>query len=207
MEKLDLAKKYPHYYKAKTKPEIIELPRATYLSITGKGDPSSKSYLDNIQALYSVAYTLKFLYKTVEKDFVVAKLEGLWWFTPADGVEVTMWDAPLKIPREEWYWRMLIRLPDYVTDAKVRQAIKTVVDKKNIEQARKVELFSMTEGKVVQMLHIGPYSKEPETLEKMDAFMKEHKFSKAGEHHEIYLSDFRKTPPEKLRTILREPVK
>ncbi len=207
MEKLDLTKEYKKYYTAKTKPETVTIDTAQYLSITGKGDPSDKLFAENIEALYSVAYTIKFSFKALNKDFVVAKLEGLWWFDDKKYKNISISDSPKLIPRSEWEYRLLIRLPEFVSKADIDSAIKIVLEKKWIQKAKLIELFKMKEGKVVQMLHVGPFDKEPETLLVMTEFIKENKFLKNGLHHEIYLSDFRKTEPAKLKTILREPVK
>ncbi len=207
MTKLDLTKEYKAYYTAKSKPELVTIEKARFLSMTGKGDPSGEGYADNLEALYSVAYTLKFRCKEAGNDFVVAKLEGLWNFDEEKYKGITVHEAPLKIPRSEWNYRMLIRMPDFVTKEHLEQAVETVVRKKQISLASNVEWYEMEEGKVVQMLHVGPFSDEPETLKQIMAFCEEHKLSKNGLHHEIYLSDFRKTVPEKLKTILREPVK
>ena len=207
MEKLDLVKKYKTYYKAKTKPEIVEIEAAQYLSITGKGDPSGEGFARHIEAMYPLAYTLKFMFKTMDRDFAVPKLEGLWSFDEALYGHVTMAEAPTAIPRSEWEYRLLIRLPEYVEQQHIQQAIETVVFKKNLELAREIELYKMNEGKSVQMLHVGPFDREPETLQIMMAFMEAHGLSRNGLHHEIYLSDFRKTAPEQLKTILREPVR
>ncbi|WP_300666118.1 GyrI-like domain-containing protein [Fluviicola sp.] len=207
MTKLDLTKEYKAYYTAKNKPELLTIEKASFLSITGKGDPSGQDYAENIQALYSVAYGVKFLCKALGKDFVVPKLEGLWSFDTDKYQGFAMDEAPLKIPRSEWNYRMLIRMPDFVTKEQLEQAIQTVVSKKQIGLAAYVEFYEMEEGKVVQMLHVGPFSDEPETLKQILAFCEEHQLIKNGLHHEIYLSDFRKTAPEKLKTILREPVK
>ena len=207
MTKLDLTKEHKAYYTATSKPELLTIGKAQFLSITGKGDPSGKTYADKLQALYSVAYAVKFLYKAMDKDFVVAKLEGLWSFDEDKYAGLSADEAPLKIPRSEWNYRMLIRIPDFVTREQLERAVKTVVNQKQISLAAEIERFEMEEGKVVQMLHKGPFSEEPETLKQIVAFCEEHRLSKNGLHHEIYLSDPRKTAPEKLKTILREPVK
>lgn len=116
-------------------------------------------------------------------------------------------EAPTAIPRSDWEYRLMIRLPEYVGEADVNQAVEEVVAKKEIGLAREVGLHTLHEGKCVQMLHVGPFEKEPETLAQIGAFCKERGLQQNGLHHEIYLSDFRKTAPEKLKTILREPVK
>ncbi len=207
MEKLDLTREYKHYYKAKAKPEIVDIEAAKFLSIRGKGDPSGEDYADRIGALYPVAYTLKFMHKTLGQDFAVAKLEGQWWYDTEKFGYPSMDDAPKQIPRSEWEYRMLIRLPEFVEKQHILQAIETVVFKKNLALAKEIELFEMKEGKCVQMLHVGPFDTEPETLKQIMTFCEVNGFQQNGLHHEIYLSDFRKTAPEKLKTILREPVK
>ncbi len=207
MEKLDLGKQYKAYYTATTKPALVQIEAAKYLSIVGKGDPSGTEYADNLQALYATAYGIKFWYKAQKQDFVVAKLEGLWWFDEAKYKDIPMADSPTQIPRSEWHYRMLIRLPEYVTIEAIQQIADEVATKKQITLAKKVELYEMEEGKCIQMLHIGPFDKEPESLKQIMRFSEAHQLVRNGLHHEIYLSDFRKTAPEKLKTILREPVK
>lgn len=207
MEKLDLAKKHKEYFTASTKPQIIEFYEAQYLSILGKGDPSSSEFSNDIQALYTTAYAVKFLAKASGNDFVVSKLEGLWWFDEEKYKSFTISDAPQKIPRSEWEYRLLIRLPDFVSADMIEKAKQTALEKKGISKANEIALFKLKEGKCVQMMHVGSFASEPETLLIMDKFMKEKGFHKNGLHHEIYLSDFRKVSEDKLKTILREPVK
>lgn len=207
MEKTDLSKQYKQYYSAKRNPELVNIEAARFLSITGKGDPSGPAFADSIQALYSAAYGIKFFYKEQGKDFVVAKLEGLWKFDAANYKDVSMSDAPKLIPRSEWEYRLLIRLPDFVGKEVVAKALPEIAAKKNIARATDVEWFEMNEGKSVQMLHVGPFSTEPESLQKIADFCLEKGLQQNGLHHEIYLSDFRKTAEAKLKTILREPVK
>lgn len=207
MEKLDLTKKYKAYYTAKPKPEIVTIPPTRYLSIEGLGDPSQPLFTEKLQALYPVAYTLKFICKSRGQDFVVPKLEGLWWYDENKYPNVTFTGTPTNVKREDWQYRLLIRIPDFVKESDVVNAIAVVQEKKQVEPAGEIRMHELNEGKVVQMLHVGPFDKEPETLQKIYAFTKEHDLKKNGLHHEIYLSDFRKTPPEKLKTILREPVR
>ena len=207
MDKLDLTKKYKTYYTAKTKPELVQIEVAQFISICGKGDPNDKPFSDNIEALYSTAYTLKFIYKAIEKDFVVSKLEGLWWFDEAKYTGKDMVTTTVEVPRSEWEYRLLIRLPDFVTKQELEKAKETVLTKKGIQLAKQIEFHEMTEGKCVQMLHLGPFSTEPATLKQIQNFCETNALTKNGFHHEIYLSDFRKTESDKLKTILREPVK
>lgn len=206
MEKLDLSKQYKAYFTAKTTPALVNIEAAQFISIPGKGDPAGKAFSLHIQALYSTAYTLKFACKARSMDFVVSKLEGLWWFDEQKFVGKTADDIPVEVPRSEWEYRLLIRLPDFVTKQDIDNAIAAVVLKKEMQLAKQVEFYTMNEGQCIQMLHIGPFSTEPESLKKIMLFAKANNLVKNGHHHEIYLSDFRKTAPEKLKTILREPV-
>ncbi|NML20812.1 hypothetical protein HHL16_08000 [Pseudoflavitalea sp. G-6-1-2] len=207
MEKTDLVKLYKDYYTAKSNPQVLELPPAQYLSITGIGDPSDAAFIENIQALYTTAYAVKFFYKAGGKDFTVSKLEGLWHFDLKKYEGISMDEAPLKIPRSEWSYRLLIRMPDYVLQSAVEGMLGEIADRKENPLVKKVEWFTLHEGKCAQVLHTGPFSEEPKTLQKLSAFMQEKGLQHNGLHHEIYLSDFRRTAPEKLKTILREPVK
>lgn len=207
MEKTDLSKQYKQYFTAKTEPQLVEIGPAQFISIAGKGDPSGESFSGSIQALYTVAYSVKFSYKEQGKDFVVSKLEGLWKFDAEKYKGIGMADAPSKIPRSEWEYRLLIRLPDFVSRGFVEKALPEIAARKGMEDVKKVEWFEMNEGKCVQLLHKGPYATEPVSLAKIAAFSAEKGLQQNGLHHEIYLSDFRKTVPENLKTILREPVK
>ena len=207
MEKLDLSKQFKSYYTAKTQPTIAQIEAAQFLSIPGHGDPDDADFSANIQALYTTAYALKFAYKQKGQDFAVAKLEGLWWFDEKKYAGLSMIESVQKVPRKAWEYRLLIRMPEYVTATEVEKAIQSVIVKKQVDRAQNISLHQMNEGKVVQMLHIGPFATEIETLLEMGKFMEANQMARNGLHHEIYLSDFRKTAPEKLKTILREPVK
>lgn len=207
MEKTDLTKVFKQYFSAKAKPELVDIEAAQFISITGKGDPSGDAFAGSIQALYTAAYGIKFFYKEQGKDFVVSKLEGLWQFDLEKYKGIGMADAPASIPRSEWEYRLLIRMPDFVSREVVEKALPEISIKKENAQVKQVEWFEMKEGKSVQMLHVGPFSTEPESLALMAQFMAEKGLAHNGLHHEIYLSDFRKTPDAKLKTILREPVK
>jgi hypothetical protein len=207
MEKLDLTKKYKTYFTAKTKPGLIEIEKAQFISVQGKGDPNERAFAERIETMYPVAYFIKFAFKEKGKDFTVSKLEGLWWFDEKKYETKSMSDTSIDIPRSEWEYRLLILLPDFVTKKDFEKAVEAVVEKKGLTMAKQLEFFEMHEGKCVQMLHVGPFSTEPESLKVIEKFCIENKLAKNGPHHEIYLSDFRKTKPEKLKTILREPVK
>lgn len=206
MNKLDLTKKYKAYFTAKTKPNLVTIEAAHFISITGKGDPGGPEFTSHIQALYPIAYAIKFIHKAQNNDFTVSKLEGLWWFdeNKYPGKNIT---TATEVPRCEWEYRLLIRMPEFVTAKDLETARETVSVKKDVPLAARVEFYKMNEGRCVQMMHVGPFSKEPESLLQIAAFSEQHKLERNGLHHEIYLSDFRKTAPEKLKTILREPVK
>ena len=199
--KLDLTKEYKTYYTAKTIPEIVNVEEGKFLTIEGKGAPGSDEFQSKVSALYSLAYSIKILMKKEDKDFTVAKLEGLWWVES---------DKPwYEIPREEWRWKLLIRQPEFVTSKIFENGKQEVIKKKKLELVNEVKFERMKEGKCVQILHIGPYSTEPESIAKMRKVMDKKNLMPNGLHHEIYLvmAYPRKVPDEKLKTILRQPVK
>jgi hypothetical protein len=198
-KKVDLTKEYKSYYTAKTTPEIVEIEEGQFLTIEGKGAPGGEEFQAKVSALYSLAYGVKNICKREGRDFVVPKLEGLWWVDS---------DKPaLEVPREKWRWKLLIRMPEFVTYEMVEKARKEVIKKKSIEIVKEIRFEKMKEGKCVQILHIGPYSTESESIEKMKKLMEDRNLVENGPHHEIYLSDPRRIAPEKMKTILRQPVK
>lgn len=207
MEKSDLTKLHKSYYSATEIPKIVTFEKIQYLSILGKGDPSLKNFSDTIEALYATAYAIKFIYKALKNDFVVPKLEGLWWYDEELHKGLTIDEAPHKVKRSEWEYRLMIRMPDFVTAEVIEQMVANTAAKKLLPKVNDIHLFFLEEGKCVQALHVGPFDKEPETLNRINDFIQSNNFSRNGLHHEIYLSDFRKTSPDKLKTILREPVK
>ena len=197
--KLDLTKEYKTYYRAKTNPEVVEFGEIPFLTIEGKGEPGGREFTSTVEALYPLAYGVKNICKKQGKDFGVPKLEGLWWVES---------DRPaLEVPREDWRWKLLIRLPDFVTSKMVEKARNEVFKKKGIELVKEIKFEKIKEGKCIQILHIGPYSTEPESLAKMRKLMEQKNIVESGLHHEIYLSDPRKVTPEKMKTIIRQPVK
>ncbi len=204
--KTDFTKEYKAYYSASTRPELIHIEPATYLSIQGQGDPSSAKFADDIQALYSLAYAVKFYFKAKGADFVVPKLEGIWWFDESRYSQLTMSTAPQQIPRSEWHYRLLLRMPEQLGNTTLNMLREETIAKKAMPELEKVVLHQLNEGRCIQILHNGPFDREPETLAVLQTYMEDYGFRRNGPHHEIYLSDFRKSPPEKLRTILREPV-
>ncbi|MGG1516741.1 GyrI-like domain-containing protein [Paenibacillus oryzisoli] len=200
MEKLDLGKLYKSYYTAQAKPQLIEFETAHYVTITGQGDPDGETFARATEALYTVSYGVKGLCKQDERDFTVPKLEGLWW------VDGDLRQA-LKVPRAEWRWKLLIRMPTYVALEQVDEARqKAMKKKKELVELGDVRFEKLHEGQCVQMLHVGPYATEPETLRQMEDFINAEGWAYAGLHHEIYLSDPRRVEPAKMKTILRYPV-
>ena len=196
--KLDLTKEFRNYYRAKATPEVIELDEAPFLTLEGKGEPGGSEFARKIEALYPVAYSVKNLSKKQGQDFVVPKLEALWW--------VDSDKLALEVPREEWRWKLLIRLPDFVTGQMVETAKEETFKNKALELAKMTKFERLKEGKCVQAMHVGSYSSETETIEKMRDFMRANNLTDRGFHHEIYLSDPRRATEEKLKTILRQPV-
>ncbi|SHL80713.1 hypothetical protein SAMN05444266_10555 [Chitinophaga jiangningensis] len=200
MEKLDLTKAYKSYYTAGKAVELVNIEDALFLAIPGKGDPDGPAFAQDVEALYSIAYAIKFINKAAGQDFVVTKLEGYWW------VDDTATD-PLKVPRHLWNYELVLRLPDYVTHQQFVQAVTTTEKKKSNPRLRAVDLKEIEGGMAVQIMHTGPFSEEPASLQQLDAFMRARHLKFHGRHHEIYLSDFRKTEPAKLKTILRHSVR
>lgn len=207
MEKLDLTKHDKAYYSAGAKPELKKLAACSYLSIAGKGDPSAPDFQLVLQALYSVAYHIKFSCKAEGNDFVVPKLEGIWSFDSQKYKGIGMAEAPQKVPRSQWNYQMLIRLPDFVTPRHVDKAKLNVMAKKGLDLVKNVGYFQLPARTVAEMLHLGPFETEPVTLLQLQQFIVERKLLPDGLHQEVYLSNFNTTAPEKLKTILREPVK
>ncbi len=199
MVKLDLVKEYKVYYKSGTKPEIVEFDPVKYLTIEGKGEPAGDVFTRKIEALYPLAYGIKKVCKDKGNDFGVPKLEGLWW---VEGNK-----PALEVPRSEWCWKLLIRMPEFVTKEMMVSVQPGVAKKKKNELIHEISFEKITEGRCVQIMHIGPYSTEPDTINKLMAFMAESGLSVNGLHHEIYLSDPRKTEPSKMKTLIRYPVK
>ena len=200
-EKIDLFKLHKDQYVSSKKPKLVETKPAKYLSITGHGAPGGKEFEAKIGALYGMAFTIKMTRKFAGKgDYVVCKLENQMWL---DG---DMQNSS-NIEPKQWNWKLFIRTPDFVTDEDLQQAQKVLLEKGKEPEVKQVKFETISEGLCVQMLHVGPYDKEPETVEIMAAFAQEQGLELYGRHHEIYISDPRRVPPERLKTILRRPVK
>ncbi len=199
MTKLDLRKELKKFYTAKVKPELIDVPEGKFLAIQGKGDPNGVEYQEAMQALYGLSYTLKFDQKAKGRDYTVMHLEGLWW------VEGGVFDLNDPAPREMWRWKSMIRQPDFITGEMVEE-VRPKVREKSGPKADEVKLESFHEGLSAQVMHVGPYSEEGPTIQLLHGFIDESGYRPRGDHHEIYLGDPRRTKPEKLKTILRQPV-
>jgi len=199
-EKIDLYKLHKNEYVAPKKPVLIDVQPAAYLAITGTGEPGGEAFQERLGALYSVAYTIKMTRKFEGlQDYAVCKLEGQWWLE--DGS-----DDFSKTPKNQWRWRLLIRTPDFIRQSDLDKAVATLTAKGKSPAVKDVKLETVDEGRCVQMLHIGPYDREEETIAAMNSLVEQQGLSRCGLHHEIYLSDPRRIPPERLKTILRLPV-
>lgn len=205
----DYKKEYRSFYLPGNKPEIVDVPQMNFIAVKGSGDPNPEDseYKKAVGLLYGVAYTIKMSKKTDHRmegyfDFVVPPLEGLWWQN-----ENGLMDYSHK---ENFNWISLIRIPDFVSREEFDWAIREASQKKK-QDFSKVEYFSFTEGLCVQCMHNGPYEDEPATVDLMDNFIEtqgyENDFSGNRRHHEIYLSDPRKTTPDKLKTVIRHPIR
>lgn len=200
-EVLNLLEKHKDEYVAKRQPVLVDVGPATYLTITGRGGPGSETFVKGIGTLYGAAYTLKMKTKfAAGRDYMICPLGCLWWGTNKSHGFVDE-------PKEAWNWKLLIRTPDFITKEDVAAAVGQSAGQGAGAGEQKVKLETLNEGRCVQVLHIGPYDKETETIATMLAYAKEQGLSPAGPHHEIYLSDPNRAAPEKLRTILRQPVK
>ena len=204
----DFKKEYKEYYLPKNKPEIVTVPPMKYIAVRGEGDPNAEggAYQQAIGVLYAVAYTLKMSHKTGHKiegffEYVVPPLEGFWQQEAPGAIDYSR--------KEAFRWISVIRLPDFVTQADFDWAVEAASKKKKLDCSR-AEFLTIDEGLCVQMMHLGPFDTEPESVARMDAYLKEqgyaNDFSEARMHHEIYLSDARKVPAEKWKTVIRHPI-
>ncbi len=201
MDKIDLKKVWKELYTPGTKQvSLVDVPSFNYLMIDGRGDPNTaQEYREAIEALYPVAYTLKFMLKGGEtgQDYVVMPLQGLWWVE-----NMADFSAERK---EDWEWTMMMMQPPPVTEAMVAEAVAQTRKKKNPPALDKVRLEALHEGSSAQIMHIGPYADETSNIQKVHQFIADAGGKLYGKHHEIYLSDPRRTAPEKMKTIIRQP--
>jgi len=201
MKKIDLKKDLKVLYSPSLREaEIVKVPRFNYLMIDGAGDPNtSQEFPDAVQALYSAAYTLKFMVKKEKQvDYPVMPLEGLWW---ADDMRVFMTSS-----KADWKWALLILQPSVVTPGMFKKGIKEAQIKKGLAALEKIRLESLDEGLSAQIMHQGPYAEEGPTIQRLHSFIADRKLGLRGRHHEIYLGDPRRAKPEKMKTIIRQPV-
>ena len=206
MAKKDLKKELKHLYFPSTKECVfVDVPDMSFLMMDGKGDPNTaQEYKDAIEALYSVSFTVKFMVKNKKpaQDYIVMPLEGLWW---ADDM-----NDFIKGNKDVWKWTAMIVQPKQVTKTLIKEAIEQVKEKKNPPALPKLRFENFREGLSAQIMHIGHYSDEEPTIEKLHKFIRNNDCEFDGlieKHHEIYLSDPRRTPEEKWKTVIRQPVK
>ena len=205
----DYKKEYKEFYMPKNKPSIVVIPKMNYLAVRGKGNPNEENgeYKNSIGFLYAIAFTIKMSYKGSHKidgyfDYVVPPLEGFWWQNDSDEIDYTH--------KENFNFISLIRLPDFVKKSDFVWAVQEATKKKGVDFS-KVEFLTYNEGTCVQCMHIGSYDNEPETVALMHDFMQlkgyELDVTENRYHHEIYLSDPRKCAVEKLKTVIRQPIR
>ena len=205
----DFKKEYKEFYMAKNKPQIVDVPRANYIAVRGKGNPNEENgeYQKAISVLYAVAYTLKMSYKTDYRidgffEYVVPPLEGFWWQDNIDGVNYS--------DKSSFNWISVIRLPDFVTEKDFKWAAETAEKKKKLD-CSSAEFLTVDEGLCVQIMHIGAFDDEPKTVAVMDEFLEDNGYENDMNdkrlHHEIYMSDARKVSPEKWKTVIRHPIR
>lgn len=205
----DFKKEYKEFYLPKEIPQIVELPLINYIAVRGVGDPNEENgeYSQAIGILYAVAYTLRMSYKGQHQiegfyEYVVPPLEGFWWQDGIKGIDYSS--------KESFHWISVIRLPDFVRKEDFDWAVYEAARKKKID-CSKAEYYSIKEGLCVQIMHHGSYDTEPESVDIMHQFIREHGYcidiNQERMHHEIYLSDPRKTMPEKCRTVIRHPIR
>lgn len=201
MKKIDYKKELSRLYKVSSKKvEFIEVPEMNFLMINGTGDPGSDKYKEAIEALFAVSYTLKFMIKKsdLQIDYGVMPLEGLWWVDDMSKFSIDK--------KEDWIWTAMIMQPEIVTKSLVETAMEQVKIKKNPKALLKIKFQGYQEGKAAQIMHIGHFSEEGPTVQKVHDFISENKVILKGKHHEIYLSDIRRAAPEKWKTIIRQPI-
>ena len=203
MQKLDLKKVYKHLYAPSAKQvSLVDVPPLNYLMIDGKGDPNTAEvYAEAVQALYALAYAIKFKIKKSEVglDFAVMPLEGLWWVEDMRLFSVQ--------DKSAWYWTMMIVQPDIITAGLCAETIAEVQKKKNLPALEQVRFEVYHEAEAVQILHLGPYADEAPTIARLHDHIHSEGWERRGKHHEIYLNDPRKSAPDKLRTVIRQPFK
>jgi hypothetical protein len=202
MEKIDLKKQLKHLYQPTHKEfTIVDVPPLKFLMIDGKGNPNtSQAFQEAMEALYGMSYTLKFASKKeMEIDYTVMALEGLWW---ADDMEAFTVGA-----KDTWYWTVMMLQPDHIAPEFVEAARKQLARKKDVPALPRLRYETFHEGLSVQIMYFGPYADEGPTIARMHAFIQDNGYTFNGKHHEIYIGDPRRATPERLKTVIRQPVK
>ena len=201
MKKIDLKKELKRLYQPSAKEVVqVDVPTMNYVMIDGEGDPNtSPAFSDAVEALFAVSYTVKFAVKKgpMAIDYGVMPLEGLWWVDDMSAFSVQ--------DKSKWKWTLMIMQPDFVTEEMIESAMSEVRKKKNLAAVEKLRFEALSEGKSAQILHIGPFSEEGPTIEKVHRFINA-RGKRIGKHHEIYLSDTRKADPAKWKTVVRQPM-
>ena len=204
MAKIDFKRELKHLYQpSRSDFEVLDVPAMQFLMIDGHGDPNkAPAYRAAIEALYAVSYKLKFMSKKdLDKDYVVPPLEGLWWAADMESFTVNR-------DKSEWHWTMMIMVPGWITTDMVEQAQQLAGERKMLPALEEMRCENLHEGLSVQIMHIGSYDEEGPTLDRMHSeFFSANNLTFNGRHHEIYLSDARRVSPEKLKTVLRQPVR
>lgn len=203
MSKIDFKKEYKGLFAPPKKFVVVDVPEMQFLMVDGHGDPNkAPEYQEALEALYAVAYKLKFnSKKQLGRDYVVPPLQGLWWAEDMASFSTAR-------DKSQWDWTMMIMVPDWITSEMFDEAIEQVRKGKNPSALNKVRLEKYHEGLSVQIMHIGSYDDEGPTLLKLHKeYLPENGYVENGKHHEIYLSDPRRVAPEKLKTVLRQPVR
>ena len=201
MRKLDLKKELKPLYSPSAREVVqVDVPALRFLMIDGQGDPNtSRRYAEAVEALFSVSYRVKFAVRKGAPgiDYAVMPLEGLWWSDDMSSFTAN--------DRSRWKWTMMIAQPDFVDEAAIRAAMEQVRQKKQTPALDELRLESFTEGRCAQTLHVGPFSEEGPTIQRVHAFIHE-RSRLIGKHHEVYLSDVRRADPARWRTIIRQPM-
>ena len=202
MAKIDYKKELKQLYQPSAKEvAVVDVPQMNFLMIDGEGDPNtSQEFQDAVEALFTLSYTLKFMIKKGDLgiDYGVMPLEGLWWIDDMSQFSIDH--------KDDWKWTAMIMQPEQVTRELFGAAVAQARKKKDLAALSKVRFEAFTEGKAAQILYTGPFADEGPTIEKVHNFITENGYNRSGKHHEIYLSDMRKTAPEKLKTIIRQPM-
>ena len=202
MKKVDLKVELKHLYQPPVDKVVqVDVPSMDYLMLDGEGDPNtSVAYQEALDVLYPLSYTLKFMVRKAPGgvDYGVMPLEGLWWADDMASFSV--------LDKSKWKWTSMVMQPSFVKEAMVEAAIEQVRRKKNPAALSKVRFEALSEGKAAQIMHLGPFTDEAPTIERVHAFIEEHGSKRVGKHHEIYRSDIRKADPKKWRTVIRQPM-